>query len=75
MTVGGVVHWMEEPPPPPTPPQLIFPESSRKIKKGKNYTAVSTKVVQKKAYATVLKGSLGNTQEILMKAQNPFCFF
>ena len=41
------------------------------------YTAVSKKVVEKKlkAYATMSKGSLENTQYILIKAQNPFCFF
>ena len=36
------------------------------------HTAVSTKVVQKKsakAYATILKGSLGNTQYISITAQ------
>lgn len=38
------------------------------------YTAVSSKVVQKKAvkaYATTSEGSLANTQKISIKAQNP----
>ena len=39
------------------------------------YTAVSTKVVQKsvKGYETMPKGSLGNTQYISIKTQNPYC--
>ena len=40
-------------------------------------TAVSTEVVKKKknvkACATIPKGSLGNTQQISIKAQNPYC--
>ena len=45
--------------------------SSRRDEKKVN-TALSTKVVQKKAYATMPKGSLGNTQQISIKAQNPY---